>query len=629
MRKAGHSDTSILNAIAPDFMPPAPVEPKSDVAMPAQKTADYNIVQEAVHRGYSMDEIADRLAKNAGYDPALLRERGYDSNEILLKLGYSAPKPEEAGVINSGKTAESKMPVALEQQIGTTPLQQPDNSHTVAWGVSIAVFVAVALLAWFKFKKIGSATGVGTAAQSPIHEQKEKSYAKKEPHNLQLDATKGNAMNQNQKRILIAVLAIVAAMFVYPPFQIVANNGTVFNMGYGWIFDSPKRGSVIANVNVPMLLIQWIGVLIVGGIAFFIAKSSPQEPRVSGSNAKNENAMSQIESETTMGSNSRPPYEWGSVVIWVMTLFLGGLTTARPLHGSGMDRFALGLMSGIFWAVVGGLIVAVIKHFKRSPKLDSSAALASAKTNDKEVFFGALALAAFFIGMAIYLERYGSLLDAVILVGLGFGVKNGLGFARWLLAAYAFISAIIVVAFGSGNAMIYAIVFYAVCRSIMAHRSVDVAGDMDNKLISSSAPNTALQQQSFSTSTKAAPISSGQRAVQNAPAVAKLADTVQTPPTDAKPTMNNRPPVNAMPSIAIESSPQSMPGIEDRLYEQIAQEIETNAVDKGIWTKVYAQAGGDDKLTRVAYIKVRFEKLMAAENARLEAMQQERRNSTT
>lgn len=32
--------------------------------------ADYSIIQEAVRRGYSMDEIADKLASDAGYDPA-------------------------------------------------------------------------------------------------------------------------------------------------------------------------------------------------------------------------------------------------------------------------------------------------------------------------------------------------------------------------------------------------------------------------------------------------------------------------------------------------------------------------------------------------------------------------------
>lgn len=56
---------------------------------------------------------------------------------------------------------------------------------------------------------------------------------------------------------------------------------------------------------------------------------------------------------------------------------------------------------------------------------------------------------------------------------------------------------------------------------------------------------------------------------------------------------------------------------EDLLYAKIAEELEANGVDKGLWTKVYAQAGGDDRQTRVLYIKARFERLLAAENARL------------
>lgn len=74
---------------------------------------------------------------------------------------------------------------------------------------------------------------------------------------------------------------------------------------------------------------------------------------------------------------------------------------------------------------------------------------------------------------------------------------------------------------------------------------------------------------------------------------------------------------------AIEPSQQSMPEIEDQLYEQIAQEIETDTVDKGTWTKAFAQCDGDDKQTRVTYIKTRFEKLLAAEKIRLEALQRE------
>lgn len=139
---------------------------------------------------------------------------------------------------------------------------------------------------------------------------------------------------------------------------------------------------------------------------------------------------------------------------------------------------------------------------------------------------------------------------------------------------------------------------------------------------------------SISSSAKTATVTSNRSTVQNdtsvmkiAPAVAKLADTARTPPTDAKSIMNNHTQGSynaSLPAIPIESSQQPMQEIEDRLYEQIAQEIETNTVDKGIWTKAFAQSGGDDKLTRVAYIKARFEKLMAAENARLEVLQRER-----
>jgi hypothetical protein len=57
-----------------------------------------------------------------------------------------------------------------------------------------------------------------------------------------------------------------------------ANNGVVLNMGYGWIFDPPKRGLITSTVNVSMLLIQWFGVLLVGGIVFFIGKTSSEAP---------------------------------------------------------------------------------------------------------------------------------------------------------------------------------------------------------------------------------------------------------------------------------------------------------------------------------------------------------------
>ena len=392
--------------------------------------ADYNIVQEAVRRGYSMDEIADKLATDAGYDPALLHERGYDSNEILLKLGYSTPKPvanpaqkkgfkllsdygiaearsagysddQILGALSSSPdfahlkvsdavqagyspkqildALEQKKQISQPENTGTSvapvsrsvlpPLPQPDNSHTVAWGAGVTVFVVVALLAWFKLRKQKQLRGVLSPAQPP---------------------------------------------------------------------------------------------------------------------------MSDLASEKIMSSNARPPYEWSSVVVWILSLFLLGLTTAHHSRGSDIDRFALGLLSGIAWAVVGGLVVATVKYFKRSSKLDLNAELASAKSIDHVIYFGAFTLAAFYIGVAIYLGKYDKLLDGVALVALGFGVRKGLGFTRWILAVYAFISAMTAVHSG-GSGLIWAFVFYATCRSIIDHRAVDVAREMGNKQIPSSALNTTSQ----------------------------------------------------------------------------------------------------------------------------------------
>jgi len=57
---------------------------------------------------------------------------------------------------------------------------------------------------------------------------------------------------------------------------------------------------------------------------------------------------------------------------------------------------------------------------------------------------------------------------------------------------------------------------------------------------------------------------------------------------------------------------------EDRVYRQIAEELETGATDKGIWTRLFAECGGDEKQTKVLYIKQRAERLISAERLRFE-----------
>jgi hypothetical protein len=79
-------------------------------------------------------------------------------------------------------------------------------------------------------------------------------------------------MNDMQKRLLIAVGVIVLGMLLYPPYRVYGvgdSANTLRDTGYALIFELPFR----AIVDIGTLLVQWVGVLIVGSIAFFLLKS--------------------------------------------------------------------------------------------------------------------------------------------------------------------------------------------------------------------------------------------------------------------------------------------------------------------------------------------------------------------
>jgi len=64
--------------------------------------------------------------------------------------------------------------------------------------------------------------------------------------------------------VLATVAIVVAAMLIFPPYRILGPQGVVHRTGYAFIFDLPNR----ASVDVGQLFVQWVGVLIVGGIAY-------------------------------------------------------------------------------------------------------------------------------------------------------------------------------------------------------------------------------------------------------------------------------------------------------------------------------------------------------------------------
>ena len=69
-------------------------------------------------------------------------------------------------------------------------------------------------------------------------------------------------MNKRQRWVLFASSAVVVLMLLFPPFHYPIL-GRAINAGYGFLFDPPGDRP---TVNTGMLLVQWVAVILAGGI---------------------------------------------------------------------------------------------------------------------------------------------------------------------------------------------------------------------------------------------------------------------------------------------------------------------------------------------------------------------------
>jgi len=64
---------------------------------------------------------------------------------------------------------------------------------------------------------------------------------------------------------------------------------------------------------------------------------------------------------------------------------------------------------------------------------------------------------------------------------------------------------------------------------------------------------------------------------------------------------------------------------EDAIYKSVSDELESDSINSGLWTRLYAESDGDEIKTKVAYIRHRAAALI--EEARLQLKQEvEERN---
>lgn len=75
---------------------------------------------------------------------------------------------------------------------------------------------------------------------------------------------------------LLATAALVALTFCYPPYELseAAFRAPSF-AGYAWIWSIPSIRN--ASVAWPILLVQWVGLAIIGGLLWFAFRAPPSK----------------------------------------------------------------------------------------------------------------------------------------------------------------------------------------------------------------------------------------------------------------------------------------------------------------------------------------------------------------
>jgi hypothetical protein len=69
-------------------------------------------------------------------------------------------------------------------------------------------------------------------------------------------------LSKVQRIILAGAAALVVIAFLWPPFHLVLNQGT-FSGGFHFLLESCGKGVCERTVNVPLLLAEWLGIVLV------------------------------------------------------------------------------------------------------------------------------------------------------------------------------------------------------------------------------------------------------------------------------------------------------------------------------------------------------------------------------
>ena len=79
-------------------------------------------------------------------------------------------------------------------------------------------------------------------------------------------------INKAQRLIVFSAIIAISTMFLFPPFEIPKLD---VNPGYSFILSPPETdtdGNSLSFVNIELLLTQWLGILLIAGLAYWLVR---------------------------------------------------------------------------------------------------------------------------------------------------------------------------------------------------------------------------------------------------------------------------------------------------------------------------------------------------------------------
>jgi tetratricopeptide (TPR) repeat protein len=121
-------------------------------------------------------------------------------------------------------------------------------------------------------------------------------------------------VNKVQKKVMIAVAIGLMITFLFPPQAIFLSNGNAIKMGYGFIANIPRQYSIY----MAMLFAEWLGIAVLGGIAYVIAKDTQRE-YIPQPQANSSNDSVVVQSSSPANNAIKKSSSWN----WIWPGFLG------------------------------------------------------------------------------------------------------------------------------------------------------------------------------------------------------------------------------------------------------------------------------------------------------------------